>query len=159
MYWRAQNSSALVKFVSYSSSISSQCSRLDIPEPTLTPVPILRISVKASNRRPEARVPPRHIVARIENHFGFRIRRDQFARKGRDRKVRDADAVAYDGIEVFSRYFQPVRQAAFAGWASPFFDRKLVPFFETVGREDRVVAVPDMFDSERVQSLLERFGG
>jgi hypothetical protein len=64
--------------------------------------------------------------------------------------------MAYDSVKVLPRYFEPaICYAALAGRASILFDGELVPFLETVGRENRVVAVPDVLDSEGVQGLLE----
>ena len=95
-------------------------------------------------------MPCRHVAARIEDHFGFRIRGDQFSCERCSRKVGNANTVTYDGVEVFSGHFQPIDHAALTGWASPFLHGELVPFLQAVGWKYGVVAVPDVLDSESV---------
>jgi hypothetical protein len=68
--------------------------------------------------------------------------------------------MAYDLVKIFPRDFEPsIRYTALAGRTSIFLNGELVPLFETVWREDRVVAVPDVFDPEGVQGLLKGLSG
>lgn len=134
--------------------------RRNIPKPTLTPIPIQFIPIERPQRTLETLPPSLHIPPGIQYNLRLRVRSDQLPRKSRRRQIRHPNTTTQHDIEILPGNFQPVRIGIGTSgcWFEVLLGGQFVPFFQAVGREDRVVAVPGVFDSERVQGVAEGFG-